>query len=54
MADEEIGKVIAAVPKNQLGNTVFVFASHHGEYAGARALLSGEMGTAYEEAITYP
>ncbi len=54
MVDEQIGKVVAAVPKSLLGNTVFVFASDHGEYAGAHGLLSGKLGTAYEEAIHIP
>ena len=54
MVDREIGKVIAAVPKQQLANTVFVFASDHGDYAGAHGLLSGKLGTAYEEAIHVP
>jgi arylsulfatase A-like enzyme len=54
MVDEQIGKVIAAVPEQQLGNTVFVFASDHGEYAGAHGLLSGKIGSAYEEAIRIP
>lgn len=54
MVDQQIANVIAAVPKKQLGNTVFVFASDHGEYAGAHGLLSGKLGTAYEEAINVP
>ncbi len=54
MVDAEIGKVVAAIPRNQLGNTVFVFASDHGEYAGAHGLLSGKLGSAYEEAIHVP
>jgi arylsulfatase A-like enzyme len=54
MVDEQIGKVVAAVPTDQLANTVFVFASDHGEYAGAHGLLSGKLGTAYEEAIHIP
>ena len=54
MVDQQIGRVVAAVPKKQLGNTVFVFASDHGEYAGAHGLLSGKIGTAYEEAIHVP
>lgn len=54
MVDTEIGNVVAAVPKEQLGNTVFVFASDHGEYAGAHGLLSGKLATAYEEAIHIP
>ena len=33
---------------------MIVFASDHGEYAGAHGLLSGKLGTAYEEAIHIP
>ena len=54
MVDQAIGDVIAAIPKSQLANTVIVFASDHGEYAGAHGLLSGKLGTAYEEAINIP
>jgi uncharacterized sulfatase len=54
MVDEQIGRVLAAVPKSQLGNTVFVFASDHGEYAGAHGFLAGKIGSAYEEAIRLP
>ena len=54
MVDQQIGNVVAAVPKSELGNTVFVFASDHGEYAGAHGLLSGKLGSAYEEAIRVP
>ena len=54
MVDEQIGRVIASVPRKQLGDTVFVFASDHGEYAGAHGILSGKIGTAYEEAIRVP
>ena len=54
MVDQAIGDVIAAIPKSLLANTVIVFASDHGEYAGAHGLLSGKLGTAYEEAINIP
>jgi uncharacterized sulfatase len=54
MVDTQIGKVIAALPRQHLANTVFVFASDHGDYAGAHGLLSGKLGTAYEEAIHVP
>lgn len=54
MVDRAIGDVIAAIPKSELANTVIVFASDHGEYAGAHGLLSGKIGTAYEEAINIP
>jgi uncharacterized sulfatase len=52
--DQAIGDVIAAIPKAQLANTVIVFAADHGEYAGAHGLLSGKIGSAYEEAINIP
>jgi Sulfatase len=52
--DQAIGDVIAAIPKAQLANTVIVFAGDHGEYAGAHGLLSGKIGSAYEEAINIP
>lgn len=54
MVNQAIGDVIAAIPKSVLANTVIVFASDHGEYAGAHGLLSGKLGTAYEEAINIP
>ena len=54
MVDEQIGNVVAAIPRGVLANTVVVFASDHGEYAGAHGLLAGKIGTAYEEAIHVP
>jgi arylsulfatase A-like enzyme len=54
MVDDAIGEVIAAIPRRVLSNTVIVFAADHGEYAGAHGLLSGKIGSAYEEAIHVP
>jgi arylsulfatase A-like enzyme len=54
MVDRHVGTVISAIPKRLLPNTVIVFASDHGEYAGAHGLLSGKLGTAYEEGINVP
>jgi arylsulfatase A-like enzyme len=54
MVDQAIGETIAAIPKSVLSNTVIVFASDHGEYAGAHGMLSGKIGSAYEEAIHVP
>jgi uncharacterized sulfatase len=54
MVDQAIGEVVASIPKKVLGNTVIVFASDHGEYAGAHGMLSGKIGTAYDEAIRIP
>ncbi len=54
MVDAQIGRVVAAIPKAVRENTVVVFASDHGEYAGAHGLLAGKIGSAYEEAIHVP
>jgi arylsulfatase A-like enzyme len=54
MVDAQIGNVVRSLPQRLASNTVFVFASDHGEYAGAHGLLSGKLGTAYEEAINIP
>jgi arylsulfatase A-like enzyme len=54
MVDKHVGTVIHSIPKHLLPNTVIVFASDHGEYAGAHGLLSGKLGTAYEEGINVP
>ena len=54
MVDQAIGDVIAAIPESVLANTVIVFTSDHGDYAGAHGLLSNKIGSAYEEAIHLP
>jgi uncharacterized sulfatase len=54
LVDEQIGRVVAAVPPDKLANTVFVMASDHGEYAGAHGFLSGKIGTLYDEAWHVP
>jgi arylsulfatase A-like enzyme len=54
MVDDQIGNVVRAIPRGVRENTVVVFASDHGEYAGAHGLLAGKIGSAYEEAIHLP
>jgi arylsulfatase A-like enzyme len=54
MLDEQVGRVVASVPRDQLDDTVIVFLSDHGEYNGAHGFLSGKVGTAYEEAWHVP
>ena len=54
LVDEQIGRVVASVPRDQLANTVFVFISDHGEYSGAHGFLAGKLGTAYREAWHVP
>ncbi len=54
IVDEQIERVIDAIPQDVLSNTVIVFASDHGEYSGAHGFPQGKMGTAYEEAWHIP
>ena len=55
--DEQIGRVLCALedmPASVVENTVVVFTSDHGEYAGAHGLLQGKLGTVYKEAWNIP
>ena len=55
--DKQIGKVLDALedlPSSIVDNTVIVFCSDHGEYAGAHGLLQGKIGSIYEEAWHIP
>ena len=52
--DQRIGEVLSALPDDVAQNTVIVFASDHGEYAGAHGIMSGKILTCYEEAFHVP
>ena len=55
--DDQIGNVVDQLnkaPQSVIDNTVIVFASDHGEYAGAHGILQGKLGTVYEECIHIP
>ena len=52
--DGRIGEVIKALPGAVADNTIIVFTSDHGEYAGAHGFVSGKSGTAYEEVFNVP
>lgn len=54
LVDDQIGRVVASIPKHQLSNTVLLVLSDHGEFAGAHGMLSGKIGTAYNEAWHVP
>jgi arylsulfatase A-like enzyme len=57
IVDEQIGRVLDGfhdLPQNIRENTVIVFTSDHGEYAGAHGLLQGKLGSIYEEAWRVP
>lgn len=54
IVDQRIGEVLDALPEDVAQNTIIVFGSDHGEFAGAHGFLSGKMGTLYDEAFNPP
>lgn len=54
LVDQQIGRVVASVPRKQLRDTVFVFFSDHGDYSGAHGFLAGKMGSGYREVFHVP
>ena len=54
IVDQRIGEVLAALPKAVAENTVVVFASDHGEYAGAHGYVAGKLLSCYEAAYHVP
>lgn len=54
LLDGRIGEVLAALPPAVAANTVVIFTSDHGEYAGAHGFVSGKTSTAYNEALRVP
>jgi arylsulfatase A-like enzyme len=52
--DEQIGQVVAAMPRDVARDTIILFTSDHGEYAGAHGLVSGKVATGYDEALRVP
>jgi uncharacterized sulfatase len=57
IVDTQIGRVVDALddlPRQVRENTIVVFASDHGEYAGAHGFAQGKMGSVYEEAWHIP
>lgn len=57
IVDCQIGRVLQAVedlPRDVRENTVVVFASDHGEYAGAHGFVQGKIGSVYDEAWHIP
>jgi uncharacterized sulfatase len=55
--DEQIGNVVDqlnSLPQSVIDNTIIVFASDHGEYAGAHGIVQGKLATVYEECMHIP
>jgi arylsulfatase A-like enzyme len=54
IVDQRIGEVLSALPADVAQNTIIVFASDHGEYAGAHGYVAGKIFSCYEEAFHVP
>lgn len=54
VVDEQIGKVLQSMPANVASNTVVIFTSDHGDYAGAHGLVAGKAASLYAEAVRVP
>ena len=54
LVDKHIGAVVHALPPDVAANTVIVFCSDHGDYAGAHGFVSGKVGSVYNEAYHVP
>lgn len=54
LVDKHIGTVVHALPPEVAANTVIVFCSDHGDYAGAHGFVSGKVGSVYNEPYHVP
>ena len=54
IVDEQIGRVVDALPPDVASNTIIVFTSDHGDYGGAHGLVTNKAVTAYDEGFHVP
>jgi uncharacterized sulfatase len=54
IVDQQIGRVLDALPEDVAAKTVIVFTSDHGDYAGAHGFPSNKGFTGYDEAWHVP
>ncbi len=54
IVDQRIGEVLRALPDDVADNTIIVFGSDHGDYAGAHGFVAGKVGSCYEEPFHIP
>jgi uncharacterized sulfatase len=54
LVDQRIGTVLDALPADVARNTIIVFTSDHGDYAGAHGFIAGKIGSVYDEAYHVP
>lgn len=52
--DQQIGRVLDAIPAEVLAKSVIVFCSDHGDYVGSHGFLQNKVGTGYAEALRVP
>ena len=52
--DKQIGKVLDALPLEVAKNTIIVFTSDHGDYAGAHGMVAGKTFSMYREPLNVP
>jgi uncharacterized sulfatase len=54
LVDQQIGRVLEAIPEEVRANTVIVFTSDHGDHVGSHGFLTGKVGTVYDEVLRVP
>ena len=54
LVDKQIGRVLDSITPEVAKNTVIVFTSDHGDYAGAHGMVAGKTFTMYDEALRVP
>ena len=54
IVDKQIGRVLDSLTPEVAKNTVVVFTSDHGDYAGSHGMVAGKTFTMYDEALRVP
>ena len=54
LVDQQIGKVLDSMTPEVAKNTIVVFTSDHGDYAGAHGMVAGKTFTMYREPLNVP
>jgi uncharacterized sulfatase len=54
MVDQQIGRVLDAIPAGVRANSIIIFSSDHGDYNGSHGFSVGKIGSAYKEVMNVP
>lgn len=54
LVDKQVGRVLDSLTPEVAKNTVIVFTSDHGDYAGSHGMVAGKTFTMYDEALRVP